>query len=193
VAADDPIERFHAVLARASDGAPFDPVAVTLATASRSGRPSARVVLLRRVDSRGFVFFTNYESRKATDLAENPFGALCCYWPWLDEQVRIEGPVERVSAAESDEYFAGRPRGSQVGAWASDQSRPLDDRATLEERYRAIEAEYSDRVVPRPPHWGGYRLSPDRIEFWRAGSYRLHERQVFLREGDGWRSEVLYP
>jgi pyridoxamine 5'-phosphate oxidase len=193
VAADDPIERFHGVLARASDRAPFDPVAVTLATASRSGRPSARIVLLRRVDSRGFVFFTNYESRKACDLAENPFAALCCYWPWLDEQVRVEGPVERVSAAESDEYFAGRPRGSQIGAWASDQSRVLGDRATLEERYRAIEAQYSDRVLPRPLHWGGYRLSPERIEFWRAGSDRLHERHVFLREGDGWRAELLYP
>jgi pyridoxamine 5'-phosphate oxidase len=193
VAADDPIERFHEVLARASDRAPFDPVAVTLATASRSGRPSARIVLLRRVDSRGFVFFTNYESRKADDLAENPFAALCCYWPWLDEQVRIEGAVERVSASESDDYFAGRPRGSQIGAWASEQSRVLGQRAMLEERYRAIDAQYLDRVVPRPPFWGGYRLAPDRIEFWRAGAYRLHERHLFLRDGDVWRAEVLYP
>jgi pyridoxamine 5'-phosphate oxidase len=193
VGAADPIEEFHAVLARASDGAPYDPVAVTLATAGPSGRPSARIVLLRGVDRRGFVFYTNYQSRKGIELEANPFAALCCYWPWLDEQVRIEGRVERVSEAESDEYFASRPRGSQIGAWASDQSRVLTDRATLEARYESLQAEFGDGPVPRPRHWGGYRIAPDRIEFWTAGTYRLHQRHVYVRDEAGWRAEILYP
>lgn len=189
----DPIQDFQALFARASTGAPFDAAAVTLATADASGRPSARIVLLRGVDARGFVIHTNYESRKGRELSQNPYAAICCYWPWLDEQVRIEGRVERVPSAESDAYFQGRPRGSQIGAWASEQSRPLDARATLEERYHTLEAKYADQPVPRPPHWGGFRIVPERIEFWRAGTYRLHERRVFLREGDGWRAEALYP
>jgi pyridoxamine 5'-phosphate oxidase len=189
----DPIEEFHAVLARASDSAPYDAVAVTLATADSSGRPSARIVLLRRVDERGFVFYTNYESRKGAELDANPFAALCCYWPWLDEQVRVEGRVDRVSDAESDEYFAGRPRGSQIGAWASDQSRPLADRATLEGRYESLQAQFGDATVPRPRHWGGFRITPDRIEFWKAGTYRLHERHLYVRDGAAWRVELLYP
>ena len=193
MAAADPIEKFHAVLARASDGAPFDPVAVTLATADASGRPSARIVLLRGVDARGFVFYTNYQSRKSLELEVNPFAALCCYWPWLDEQVRVEGRVERVSDAESDAYFAGRPHGSQIGAWASDQSRVLTDRATLEAKYEALQASFGEGRVPRPRHWGGYRISPDRIEFWKAGTYRLHERHVYVREGATWSVELLYP
>jgi pyridoxamine 5'-phosphate oxidase len=193
VSAVDPIEKFQSLFARAADRAPFDHVAVTLATASITGRPSARVVLLRGIDARGFVFYTNYESRKGRELAENPYGAICCYWPWLGEQVRIEGRIERVTAAESDEYFAGRPRGSQVSAWASDQSRPLSDFATLEQRVQAFAAQYADQPVPRPLHWGGYRVIPDRIEFWREGTDRLHERLLFVREGDYWRTETLYP
>ena len=189
----DPIEAFHAVLARATDGAPYDPVAVTLATAHPSGRPSARIVLLRGVDDRGFVFYTNYQSRKGTELQGNPFAALCCYWPWIDEQVRVEGRVERVSDTESDEYFAGRPRGSQIGAWASDQSRVLSDRATLEARYESLQTEFGEAAVPRPRHWGGYRITPDRIEFWKAGTYRLHQRHVYVRDGAAWRVEILYP
>lgn len=189
----DPIQKFQALFARAAAGAPFDHAAVTLATASAAGQPSARMVLLRGVDARGFAFYTNWESRKAAELSENPRAALCCYWPWLDEQVRIEGLAERLTTAESDAYFASRPRGSQLAAWASDQSRPLADRATLEERYRALEAQYAGQPVPRPPHWGGYRVVPERIEFWRAGLYRMHDRQIFVREGDGWRSEMLYP
>ncbi len=189
----DPIEAFHAVLARASDGAPYNPVAVTLATANPSGRPSARIVLLRGVDDRGFVFYTNYQSRKGTELQANPFAALCCYWPWIDEQVRVEGRVERVSDTESDEYFAGRPRGSQIGAWASDQSRVLSDRATLEARYESLQTEFGEAAVPRPRHWGGYRITPDRIEFWKAGTYRLHQRHVYVRDGAAWRVEILYP
>jgi len=193
VSAVDPIEQFASLLARAGTNAPFDHVAVTLATCTRAGRPSARIVLLRGVDARGFTFYTNYASRKARELAHNPYAALCCYWPWLDEQARIEGMVERVAEEESDAYFAGRPRGSQIGAWASAQSDVLATRAELEQRYHTMELEYEGRTVPRPLHWGGFRLVPSRIEFWRAGTFRLHDRQLFVRDGDGWRSELLYP
>jgi pyridoxamine 5'-phosphate oxidase len=189
----DPIARFQDLFARAADNAPFDPVAVTLATASPDGRPSARVVLLRRVDADGFGFFTNYQSRKGRELLANPHAAICAYWPWLDEQARIEGPVTAADPRESDEYFAGRPRGSQVGAWASAQSEVLSSRADLEARYHAVDAEYEGRAIPRPPYWGGFRLLPQRIEFWRAGTYRLHDRVLYIRDGDRWRIEVLYP
>lgn len=189
----DPIARFQELFARAADNAPFDPVAVTLATATPDGRPSARIVLLRRVDERGFGFFTNYDSRKGRELQVNPRAAICAYWPWLEEQARIEGAVVVADAAESDEYFAARPRGSQVGAWASAQSEPLASREALEERYHQVGAEYEGRTIPRPPHWGGFRLIPDRIEFWRAGAYRLHDRTIYVREGAGWRTELLYP
>lgn len=191
--AADPIARFQEVLGRAGQAAPYDHVAVTLATVNAEGQPSARVVLLRGVDSGGFVFFTNYDSRKARDLAGNSRGAICCYWPWIDEQVRIEGLVSRIAASESDAYFAGRPRGSQVGAWASRQSEPLATRTELERRYEAVDAEYEGREIPRPPFWGGYRLAPHRIEFWRAGPNRLHDRLVFIRAGTAWRTESLYP
>jgi pyridoxamine 5'-phosphate oxidase len=189
----DPLAEFRRVFDRAAGNAPYDPVAVTLATASRDGRPSARVVLLRGVDDHGFVFFTNYQSRKATELEANPHAALCCYWPWLDEQVRVEGLVERATAAESDAYFATRPRGSQIGAWASAQSRPLESREVLEQSYHDTDARHTGQAVPRPPYWGGYRIVPERIEFWHAGTYRLHNRVLYTREGAGWRQELLYP
>lgn len=189
----DPIARFREVLDRAGNAAPYDHVAVTLATVDPEGQPSARVVLLRAVEAGGFVFFTNHASRKARELAANPRGAICCYWPWIDEQVRIEGRVSQIAGPESDAYFAGRPRGSQVGAWASRQSEPLAARAELERRYEAVDAEYEGREIPRPPFWGGYRLAPHRIEFWRAGVNRLHDRLVFIREGPAWRTEALYP
>ena len=189
----DPLAEFRQVFERAAENAPYDPVAVTLATASRDGQPSARIVLLRGVDDHGFVFFTNYQSRKASDIEVNPRAALCCYWPWMDVQVRIEGLVERASAAESDAYFAGRPRGSQIGAWASSQSQPLESRESLEQTYHEVDARYASQTVPRPPHWGGYRLIPERIEFWRAGTYRLHNRVLYTREGAAWRHELLYP
>jgi pyridoxamine 5'-phosphate oxidase len=191
--ATDPIVRFVDTFARAAAQAPFDHTAASLATATPGGEPSVRVVLVRQFDDRGFVFFTNYESRKGEDLAANPAGSLCFYWPWIDEMVRIEGPLTKVSPEESDAYFATRPRGSQIGAWASNQSRPLSDRSELERRYFDIERQYEGQNVPRPPHWGGYRLKPRRVEFWRAGEYRLHDRWLYTATLDGWDIEILFP
>lgn len=170
-----------------------DTAPVALATADARGRPSVRIVLLRGVDERGFVFFTNYRSRKGRELEQNPYAALCFHWVSLDEQIRVEGPVERVSDAESDEYFATRPRGSQLGAWASDQSAPLASRELLEERYREIEARFGDQPIARPAFWGGYRLIPERIEFWYGRPDRLHDRVLYTRDRSGWRIERLYP
>jgi len=188
-----PIAEFEDAFARAVRQAPSDPTAVTLATAGRDGRPSARMVLLKGVGARGFVFYSNYESRKGVELAENPSAALCFYWPWIDEQVRVEGRVERLPEAESDAYFAARPRGSQLGAWASHQSRPLPSRFALLRRVAALEARYLGRAVPRPPYWGGYLLSPERVEFWKARASRLHDRWSWTRSADGWRRERLSP
>jgi len=170
-----------------------DTAPVALATADARGRPSVRIVLLRGVDERGFVFFTNYRSRKGRELEQNPYAALCFHWVSLDEQIRVEGPIERVSDAESDEYFATRPRGSQLGAWASDQSAPLASRELLEERYREIEARFGDQPIARPAFWGGYRLIPERIEFWYGRPDRLHDRVLYTRDRTGWRIERLYP
>jgi pyridoxamine 5'-phosphate oxidase len=191
----DPIDAFTAVWRQVQQTAPdgFDPATTTLATVDAGGAPSARMVLLRGADGEGFSFFTNYESRKALELDNSGRAALCFFWFWLGQQVRVEGPVERVSAEESDAYFATRPRGSQIGAWASDQSRPLASRAELEARYREAEARYEGRDVPRPPHWGGYRLRPDRIEFWSEGQFRLHDRWLFTRVKGGWQRQRLYP
>ena len=171
----------------------IDTAPVALATVSADGRPSVRMVLLRGVDERGFVFHTNYTSRKARELAENPHAALCVHWPALEEQIRIEGRVERLPADESDAYFASRPRGSQLGAWVSQQSATLASREALEEEYRAIERHYAGRPVPRPPFWGGFLLRPDRIEFWFGRPDRLHDRVLYVRESDGWSISRLYP
>jgi pyridoxamine 5'-phosphate oxidase len=192
----DPIEAFIAVFARAATTAPPPPAdhtAAALATADAAGRPSVRMVLVRHVDRAGFVFYTNYESRKARELEANPRAALCFFWHWLEEQVRVEGRVERTSAQQSDAYFATRPRGSQLAAWTSRQSTVLASRAELEAQYRAIEARFAEQPVPRPPFWGGFRIVPDEIEFWRAGADRLHDRLRYRRDGDGWRAERLYP
>jgi pyridoxamine 5'-phosphate oxidase len=191
--ADDPIERFADLFRRAAHDAPFDHTAASLATATAAGLPSVRIVLVRTFDERGFDFFTNYDSQKGRELAANPQGSLCFYWPWIDEQVRAQGAVSRLDPAESDAYFASRPRGSQIGAWASRQSAPLGSRAELEGRLREVELQFAGRPVPRPPNWGGYRLVPEQVEFWRAGEFRLHDRWLYTRTGDRWSVVTLYP
>lgn len=192
--AADPFARFAETVSRARRGAPNDDVPMTLATADGSGRLSSRVVLLRQYDQRGFVFFTSYASRKARDLDERPSCALNFYWPWIDEQVRVEGQAVRTSSEESDAYFASRPRGHQVGAWASRQSAVLESRAALELAYREVDARFAGQPVPRPPFWGGYRVVPDRLEFWRAGADRLHDRLAYTRRDEKtWAIERLYP
>ena len=189
----EPFERFRTLFAQAATAHPKDPNAVTLATVDARGRPSARVVLMKEFDEQGFTFFTNYESRKGRELGGQKVAALCFYWPELDAQVRIEGDVEQVSAEESDAYFATRPRISQLGAWASRQSEVLDARATLEARLEEVTRRYDGHEVPRPPHWGGYRLTPSAIEFWKAGAHRLHDRSRYTRAADGWDVELLNP
>ena len=171
-----------------------DPEAMTLATVGRDGRPSARMVLLKGHDPRGFAFYTNSESRKGRELAANPRAALLFHWKSQRRQVRIEGSVSAVSAEEADAYFATRARDSQLGAWASDQSRPLASRETFESHFAALAAEHGGRDVPRPTHWRGYRLVPDRIEFWSDRPHRLHERRLFVLDEDGhWTESLLYP
>ncbi len=192
MASADPITEFLNAVERAK-AHQVDTAPVVLATADSEGRPSARLVLLRGADPQGFVFFTNYNSRKGHELTDNPQAALCFYWSSLDEQIRIEGRVERVSDDESDTYFAGRPRGSQLGAWASDQSQVLSSREALEERYREIERRFDGQSVQRPAFWGGFRLIPSRIEFWYGRPDRLHDRVVYAREAGAWRIERLYP
>jgi pyridoxamine 5'-phosphate oxidase len=192
MAESDPIAAFLEAAERARR-AGIDTAPVALATADGSGRTSVRMVLVRHVDERGFVFHTNYNSRKVVDLAANPSASLCFHWPAIEEQIRVEGRVERLDAAESDAYFASRPRGSQIGAWASDQSRELVSRADLEARVREIEATFDGRPVPRPPFWGGIRIVPDRIEFWMGRADRLHDRVLYARDGASWRVTRLYP
>jgi pyridoxamine 5'-phosphate oxidase len=188
----DPITEFLNAVERAR-AHQVDTAPVTLATADADGRPSARVVLLRGADERGFVFHTNYNSRKGRELDATKHAALCFYWPSLDEQIRIEGDVERLPAAESDAYFNSRPRGSQLGAWASNQSDVLASRETLEEQYREIERRFEGQPVPRPPFWGGFRLVPSRIEFWYGRPDRLHDRVLYTRRPTGWQIQRLYP
>lgn len=190
---NDPIARFLKTYARAKKKDPGDYTRVALATADADGRPSVRMVLLRGVDERGFVFYTNTQSRKGDDIRANPQAALCIHWKSLGRQVRIEGPIALVEAAEADAYFAGRGRGSQIGAWASDQSRPMASRRALEKRVAKFAAKFGLAAVPRPEHWSGYRVSPLHIEFWREAKFRLHERIVYHRGEDGWTSQRLYP
>ena len=189
----DPFALFHDWYTEARTTEINDSNAMALATADAQGRPSVRMVLLKGYDERGFVFYTNRESRKAGDLAANPHVALLFHWKSLRRQIRIEGPIAFASDAESDAYFASRSRDSQLGAWASDQSRPLDTRATFEARFAEVQARFEGQPVPRPPHWGGYRVTPERIEFWLDREHRLHERRVFTRSGEGWSEGMLYP
>ncbi len=190
---DDPHTLFDSWLAEAKTSELNDPNAMALATVGADGMPSLRMVLLKGHDARGFAFYTNRDSRKADELARQPKAALLFHWKSLRRQVRIEGPVSLVSDAESDAYFASRSRDSQLGAWASDQSRPLDARATFEARFEAEQARFAGQDVPRPPHWGGYRIAPERIEFWQDRAHRLHERRLFTRTADGWAEGLLYP
>jgi pyridoxamine 5'-phosphate oxidase len=189
----DPISEFATLFAEARAREPFDATACALATCTADGRPSVRIVLLKSVDPRGFAFFTNYESRKAHELTANPQAALCFHWPTVGVQVRVEGRATRVSPEESDEYFASRPRESQIGAWASRQSQPIGTRDELVARFRELEARYAGQPVPRPSHWGGFRLDPERIELWWNRDHRLHDRLVYSRAGGDWTSQRLQP
>jgi pyridoxamine 5'-phosphate oxidase len=177
---------------RASGVSEQDATSMTLATATKDGRPSARIVLLKSFDDRGFVFFTNYQSQKGRELTENARASLLFYWPGLWRQVRIEGEVEKISAAESEEYFQSRPLGSRLGAWASNQSEVIDHRETLEARFAELQKRFGEEV-PRPEHWGGYRVKPDSIEFWQGRDNRLHDRLRYRREADAWVIERLAP
>ena len=189
----DPFQLFNDWFAEAQAAEPNDPNAMALATVDGDGQPSVRMVLLKGHGAGGFVFYTNRESRKGRELGDGAKAALLFHWKSLRRQVRIEGLIARVSDAESDAYFASRGRDSQLGAWASDQSRPLDLRATFETRYEQMRARYEGAEVPRPPHWGGYRVIPSAIEFWQDRAHRLHERRLFTRSGDDWAEGLLYP
>jgi pyridoxamine 5'-phosphate oxidase len=189
----DPYELFRQWFTEAEASEPNDPNAMALATVDGAGRPSLRMVLLKDVDPEGFVFYTNLESRKGTELAGNPNAALCFHWKSLRRQIRVEGAVQPVDAAEADAYFASRPRGSQIGAWASSQSRPLTSRFELERQVGETALRFGVGTVPRPPHWSGFRLVPQRLEFWQDRPFRLHDRLVYNRRDGAWATERLFP
>ncbi len=192
-ASDDPIRLFVRWFDDAKRAGIFLPEAMTVATATPDGAPSARMMLLKGVDERGFVFYTNYDSRKGADLGANPRGALVLHWAILERQVRVEGRIERVSESESAAYFRTRPRGSRISAWASKQTAPLSNRAELEQRVADVDRRYPGDEVPLPSFWGGYRLRPERIEFWQGRLNRMHDRLQYDRDGDRWRVTRLYP
>ncbi len=189
----DPFSQFKYWFEQAISAQLPEPNAMILSTVSVSGAPSSRTVLLKELDSQGFVFFSNYASRKGREIAVNQQVCLLFYWAELERQVRIEGQIETISAADSDAYFASRPRGSQLGAWASSQSERLDSRETLEQTLQALEQEYADKAIPRPPHWGGYRVVPNAVEFWQGRPSRLHDRLLYQLEGQTWRVSRLSP
>ncbi len=189
----DPIALFDEWFAEARESEINDAEAMALATADATGQPSARMVLLKGHGPDGFTFYTNEQSAKGEQLAENPRAGLLFHWKSLRRQVRVEGPVERVPEEDADTYFATRARDSQLGAWASDQSRPLDNRATFEQRFEEVKLRFEGKEVPRPPHWRGYRVVPERIEFWSDRPHRLHERRLFKSDEGGWTEGLLYP
>ena len=193
--ADDPVALFHDWLRDATESEPNDPTATALATVDDDGLPDVRMVLLKAFDARGFVFYTNFESAKGRQILASGKAAMCFHWKSRRRQVRLRGRTEEVADHEADAYFASRPRSSRIGAWASDQSRPVESRALLEKRVLEFEARYPGEEVPRPPHWSGFRIVPSQIEFWQDGQFRLHDRIVFRRAGgsEGWRKLRLYP
>lgn len=190
---EEPFTRFATLFEEAKRVVSKDPNAVALATVDAKGKPSVRMVLLKDFDTRGFTFYTNYQSAKGQALLATKAAALNFYWPALDQQVRIEGTAETIPVAEADAYFSTRPRVSQLGAWASEQSQPLSSRDELEARLNELTTRFSQQPIPRPPHWGGFRLLPERMEFWKAHEFRLHFREHYLREGNAWRREWLNP
>ena len=193
---NDPITHFQSWLSEAEKSEPNDPTAVALATADSNGMPNVRMVLLKGVDQQGFVFYTNFESAKGDELVVNPQAALCFHWKSLRRQVRVQGSIEVVADQEADDYFASRAKDSQIGAWASQQSRPLENRFALEKAVARFAAKHALGTVPRPPYWSGYRLVHEKIEFWTDKPFRLHDREVFYRDprsDNGWRKEKLYP
>jgi len=189
----DPLRQLEGWLRHAADAGSSEPNAMSLSTVDAAGQPSSRMVLLKGIADGGLEFYSNYESRKGRDLEARPRAAACFWWDRLERQVRVEGAVVRLSGAASDAYFASRPYGSQIAAWASQQSRPVENRDELERRFRAMAARFPEGRVPRPPTWGGYRLNPERVEFWQGRENRLHDRFVYVAAGTGWNVERLFP